>query len=59
MEGARTVRAPRGRMLTARSWQTEVPLRVLIANSNLVGDWANWPEFRRPEAEAMDPFVGA
>jgi urocanate hydratase len=23
--------------------------RVLIANSNLVGDWATWPEFRRPE----------
>ena len=23
--------------------------RVLIANSNLVGDWANWPEFRRLE----------
>ena len=21
--------------------------RVLIANSNLVGDWATWPEFRR------------
>jgi urocanate hydratase len=21
--------------------------RVLLANSNLVGDWANWPEFRR------------
>ena len=24
--------------------------RVLIANSNLVGDWANWTEFRRLEA---------
>lgn len=23
--------------------------RVLIANSNLVGDWASWPEFRRLE----------
>jgi urocanate hydratase len=23
--------------------------RVLIANANLVGDWANWPEFRRLE----------
>jgi urocanate hydratase len=117
MDGARTVRAPRGTALTARSWQTEAPLRmlmnnldpevaerpddlvvyggtgraarswrafdamvatltglredetmlvqsgkpvgvvrthewaprVLIANSNLVGDWANWPEFRRLE----------
>ncbi|GAB2960653.1 urocanate hydratase [Amycolatopsis acidiphila] len=23
--------------------------RVLLANSNLVGEWANWPEFRRLE----------
>ncbi|HET6698370.1 MAG TPA: urocanate hydratase [Nocardioidaceae bacterium] len=113
----RQVRAPRGTELTARSWQTEAPLRmlmnnldpenaerpedlvvyggsgkaarsweaydaivralttladdetllvqsgkpvgvmrthewaprVLIANSNLVGDWANWEEFRRLE----------
>src|SRR5690606_10413970 len=111
------VRAPRGTAVTARSWQTEAPLRmlmnnldpenaerpedlvvyggtgraarswaaydaivaelttladdetllvqsgkpvgvmrthtwaprVLIANSNLVGDWANWEEFRRLE----------
>ncbi|WP_134774453.1 urocanate hydratase [Ornithinimicrobium flavum] len=117
MEGARPVRAPRGSTLTARSWATEAPLRmlmnnldpevaerpddlvvyggtgraardwrsfdamvrtltdlredetmlvqsgrpvgvfqthewaprVLIANSNLVPDWANWPEFRRLE----------
>jgi urocanate hydratase len=115
--GARTVRAARGTELTAKSWQTEAPLRmlmnnldpevaerpedlivyggtgkaarnwesfdaivrtlegleadetllvqsgkpvgvfrthewaprVLIANSNLVGDWATWPEFRRLE----------
>jgi urocanate hydratase len=111
------IRAPRGTKLTARSWQTEAPLRmlmnnldpevaerpedlvvyggtgkaarsweaydaivatlatladdetllvqsgkpvgvmrtspwaprVLLANSNLVGDWANWEEFRRLE----------
>ena len=117
MDGARPVRAPRGMTLTARSWATEAPLRmlmnnldpevaerpddlvvyggtgraarswqafdamvrtlttlredetmlvqsgkpvgvlqthewaprVLIANSNLVGDWATWPEFRRLE----------
>ncbi len=117
MEGARPVRAPRGTTLTARSWATEAPLRmlqnnldpdvaerpddlvvyggtgraardwrsfdamvrtlttlredetmlvqsgrpvgvmqthewaprVLIANSNLVPDWANWEEFRRLE----------
>jgi urocanate hydratase len=117
MDGARPVRAPRGTTLTARSWQTEAPLRmlqnnldpevaerpddlvvyggtgraardwrsfdamvrtltdlrddetmlvqsgrpvgvlrthewaprVLMANSNLVPDWATWPEFRRLE----------
>ncbi len=117
MQGARPVRAARGTTLTAKSWQTEAPLRmlqnnldpenaenpddlvvyggtgraarswpaydgiirsltnlavdetllvqsgkpvgimrthewaprVLIANSNLVGDWQNWPEFRRLE----------
>ena len=115
--GARPVRAPRGTTLTARSWSTEAPLRmlmnnldpevaerpddlvvyggtgraardwrsfdamvrtlsslradetmlvqsgrpvgvfqthewaprVLLANSNLVPDWATWPEFRRLE----------
>jgi urocanate hydratase len=117
MEGARPVRASRGTTLTARSWATEAPLRmlmnnldpenaerpddlvvyggtgraardwrafdamvrtlttlapdetmlvqsgrpvgvmqthewsprVILANSNLVPDWANWPEFRRLE----------
>ena len=117
MEGARPVRAARGTQLSALSWQTEAPLRmlqnnldpevaerpddlvvyggtgraarswaaydamvrtlrtlkadetmlvqsgkpvgvmqthewaprVLIANSNLVGDWSNWTEFRRLE----------
>ncbi len=117
MEGARPVASPHGTTLTARSWQTEAPLRmlmnnldaevaerpddlvvyggtgraarnwasydaivrslctladdetllvqsgkpvgvmrthewaprVLIANSNLVGDWATWEEFRRLE----------
>jgi len=124
MEGARPVRAPRGTALTARSWQTEAPLRmlmnnldpdvaerpddlvvyggtgraarswpafdamvrtltelredetmlvqsgkpvgvmrthewaprVLIANSNLVGDWANWPEFRRLEQAGLTMY---
>ncbi|MFY9915488.1 MAG: urocanate hydratase [Nocardioidaceae bacterium] len=117
MSESRSIRAARGTDLTARSWQTEAPLRmlmnnldpevaehpeelvvyggsgkaardwpsydaivrsltdlridetllvqsgrpvgimqthewaprVLIANSNLVGDWANWEEFRRLE----------
>jgi urocanate hydratase len=124
MEGARPVRANRGTTLTARSWQTEAPLRmlqnnldpevaenpddlvvyggtgraarswaaydaiirtlttlgddetllvqsgkpvgvmrthewaprVLIANSNLVGDWATWPEFRRLEAMGLTMY---
>src|ERR1700740_3647978 len=122
--GARPVRAARGTELTAKSWQTEAPLRmlmnnldpevaerpddlvvyggtgraarswaafdamvatltglrgdetmlvqsgkpvgvvrthewaprVLIANSNLVGDWANWPEFRRLEAAGLTMY---
>ena len=121
MEGARPVRAPRGTEITAKSWQTEAPLRmlqnnldpevaerpddlvvyggtgraarsweafdaivrvltdleddetllvqsgkpvgvlrthewaprVLLANSNLVGDWADWPHFRELEAEGL------
>ncbi|WP_028661164.1 urocanate hydratase [Nocardioides insulae] len=124
MEGARPVRAPRGTGLTARSWQTEAPLRmlmnnldpenaerpddlvvyggtgraarnwasydaivrtltdlredetllvqsgkpvgvlqthewaprVLLANSNLVGDWATWPEFRRLEQAGLTMY---
>src|SRR6187455_2868780 len=32
-------------VLTTHEWAP----RVLIANSNLVGDWATWPEFRRLE----------
>ncbi|MFD6030416.1 urocanate hydratase [Cellulosimicrobium funkei] len=119
-----SVRAPRGTTLTARSWQTEAPLRmlmnnldpevaerpddlvvyggtgraardwpsfhaivrtlttladdetllvqsgkpvgvlrthewaprVLLANSNLVGDWATWPEFRRLEATGLTMY---
>ncbi|GAB3538457.1 urocanate hydratase [Arthrobacter tecti] len=121
---SRSVRAPRGTSLTAKSWQTEAPLRmlmnnldpevaerpedlvvyggtgraarswesfdaivaalkdleddetllvqsgkpvgvfrtnpwaprVLLANSNLVGDWATWPEFRRLEAEGLTMY---
>ncbi|QKJ20481.1 urocanate hydratase [Microbacterium hominis] len=30
--------------------------RVLIANSNLVGDWATWPEFRRLEQEGLTMY---
>ncbi len=30
--------------------------RVLIANSNLVGEWANWDEFRRLEREGLTMY---
>jgi urocanate hydratase len=30
--------------------------RVLIANSNVVGDWATWPEFRRLEALGLTMY---
>jgi urocanate hydratase len=30
--------------------------RVLLANSNLVGDWANWPEFRRLDAMGLTMY---
>src|ERR1700730_16914497 len=42
MQGARTVRAPRGTTLTARSWQTEAPLRMLM--NNLDPDVAERPD---------------
>src|SRR5436309_12080323 len=42
MEGARPVRAPRGTTLTARSWQTEAPLRML--QNNLDAEVAERPD---------------
>ncbi len=30
--------------------------RVILANSNLVGDWANWDEFRRLEAQGLTMY---
>ena len=42
MDGARPVRAPRGTTLTARSWQTEAPLRML--QNNLDPEVAERPE---------------
>ena len=42
MDGARPVSAPRGTTLTARSWQTEAPLRMLM--NNLDPDVAERPD---------------
>ncbi len=38
-------------------WKTNTwAPRVLIANSNLVGDWANWEEFRRLEEMGLTMY---
>ena len=39
-------------VMTTHEWAP----RVLIANSNLVGDWATWPEFRRLEALGLTMY---
>jgi urocanate hydratase len=39
-------------VLTTHEWAP----RVLIANSNLVGDWANWDEFRRLESLGLTMY---
>ncbi|GAA2414525.1 urocanate hydratase [Streptomyces glaucosporus] len=39
-------------VLTTHEWAP----RVLIANSNLVGDWATWEEFRRLEALGLTMY---
>ena len=39
-------------VLTTHEWAP----RVLIANSNLVGDWATWDEFRRLEALGLTMY---
>jgi urocanate hydratase len=42
LDNTRRIRAPRGRTLTARSWQTEAPLRMLM--NNLDPEVAEAPE---------------
>jgi urocanate hydratase len=39
-------------VMTTHEWAP----RVLIANSHLVGDWANWEEFRRLEALGLTMY---
>src|SRR3954451_2323202 len=39
-------------VLTTHEWAP----RVLLANSNLVGDWATWDEFRRLEAVGLTMY---
>jgi urocanate hydratase len=44
-----TMMVQSGKCVGVFKTHTDAP-RVLIANSNLVGDWANWDEFRRLDA---------
>src|SRR6266446_3906640 len=54
--GPRPVRAPRGTDLSCRGWPQEAAMRVLIANSNLVPQWATWEEFRRLESLGLTMY---
>ena len=48
LDGDETLLVQSGRPVGVMRTHEWAP-RVLIANSNLVGDWATWPEFRRLE----------
>ncbi|MFH1746750.1 MAG: urocanate hydratase [Planctomycetota bacterium] len=48
LENDETMLVQSGRAVGVIKTHTDAP-RVLIANSNLVGKWANWDEFRRLE----------
>ncbi|NYI05294.1 urocanate hydratase [Allostreptomyces psammosilenae] len=55
LRGDETMLVQSGRpvgVLTTHEWAP----RVLIANSNLVGDWATWEEFRRLEALGLTMY---
>ena len=55
LEGDETLLVQSGRPVGIMRTHEWAP-RVLIANSNLVGDWANWEEFRRLEAEGLTMY---
>ncbi len=55
LKGDETMLVQSGRpvgVFTTHEWAP----RVLIANSNLVGDWATWPEFRRLESLGLTMY---
>ncbi len=55
LKGDETMLVQSGRpvgVVTTHEWAP----RVLIANSNLVPDWATWPEFRRLEALGLTMY---
>ncbi|MBS1882984.1 MAG: urocanate hydratase [Actinobacteria bacterium] len=55
LEGDETLLVQSGKPVGAFRTHEWAP-RVLIANSNLVGDWDNWDEFRRLEAEGLTMY---
>ncbi len=55
LEGDETLLVQSGKAVGRFRTHEDAP-RVLIANSNLVGRWANWEEFRRLEALGLTMF---
>jgi urocanate hydratase len=55
LKGDETMLVQSGRPVGVMQTHEWAP-RVLIANSNLVGDWANWEEFRRLEALGLTMY---
>jgi urocanate hydratase len=52
LEDDETMLVQSGKPVGVFRTHTDAP-RVLIANSNLVGDWATWDEFRKLEAQGL------
>ena len=55
LRGDETLRVQSGKPVGIFSTHEWAP-RVLLANSNLVGDWASWEEFRRLEALGLTMY---
>ncbi len=55
LQGDETLLVQSGRPVGVMRTHEWAP-RVLIANSNLVGEWATWPEFRRLEALGLTMY---
>src|SRR4249919_158927 len=55
LDGDETLLVQSGRPVGVMRTHEWAP-RVLIANSNLVGDWANWEEFRRLEEMGLTMY---
>jgi urocanate hydratase len=55
LEGDETLLVQSGKAVGRLRTHPDAP-RILIANSNLVGRWATWPEFRRLEALGLTMY---